>query len=90
MYLSFVSLTINSLSPNSWSVVKCKQFVANQVQKIREPSDVVWRHVPTQDNPSDLASQGGQVAEVNQLQWKGPEWLSDPAKWPADLVTTHR
>ena len=64
-----------------------KQFVANRVRKIREHSDVVWRHVPTQDNPADLASRGGLVAEENQLWWKGPEWLSDPAKWPADLVT---
>lgn len=64
-----------------------KQFVANRVRKIREHSDVVWRHVPTQDNPADLASRGGLVTEENQLWWKGPEWLSDPAKWPADLVT---
>ena len=64
-----------------------KQFVANRVRKIREHSDVVWRHVPTHDNPADLASRGGLVTEENQLWWKGPEWLSDPAKWPADLVT---
>ena len=64
-----------------------KQFVANRVRKIREHSDVVWRHVPTQDNPADLASRGGLVTEENQLWWRGPEWLSDPAKWPADLVT---
>ena len=65
-----------------------EQFVANRVRKIREHSDVVWRHVPTQGNPTDLASRGGLVTEGNQLWWKGPEWLSDPAKWPADLVTS--
>lgn len=43
--------------------------------------------VPTQDNPADLASRGGLGTEENQLWWKGPEWLSNPAKWPADLVT---
>ena len=64
-----------------------KQFVANRVRKIREHSNVVWRHVPTQDNPADLASRGGLVTEENQLWWKGPKWLSDPEKWPADLVT---
>ena len=64
-----------------------KQIVTNWVRKIREHSDVVWRHVPTQDNPADLASRGGLVTEENQLWWKGPEWLSDPAKWPVDLVT---
>lgn len=62
--------------------------MANRVRKIRVHGDVVWRHVPTQDNPTDLASRGGLVTEESQLWWKGPEWLSDPAKWPADLVTS--
>ena len=38
--------------------------MANRVRKIREHSDVVWRHVPTQDNPADLASRGGLVTVV--------------------------
>ena len=66
-----------------------KQFVGNRVRKIREHADVTWRHVPTQDNPADLASRGGPVTQENQLWWKGPEWLSDPGKWPPDLVTAH-
>lgn len=64
-----------------------KQFVANRVRKIREHGDITWRHVPTKDNPADLASRGGPVTEEKQLWWKGPAWLSDPGKWPPDLFT---
>ena len=64
-----------------------KQFVANRVQKIREHIEVIWRHVPTEDNPADLASRGGLVSKENQLWWSGPEWLTDPRKWPENLVT---
>lgn len=64
-----------------------KQFVANRVRKIREHVEVIWRHVPTDDNPADLASRGGLVSKENQLWWSGPEWLSDPRKWPENLVT---
>ena len=64
-----------------------KQFVANRVRKIREHVEVIWWHVPTEDNPADLASRGGLVSKENQLWWSGPEWLSDPRKWPENLVT---
>ncbi|XP_068721567.1 uncharacterized protein, partial [Montipora capricornis] len=64
-----------------------KQFVANRVRKIREYVEVIWRHVPTEDNPADLASRGGLVSKENQLWWSGPEWLSDPRKWRENLVT---
>ncbi|XP_068674447.1 uncharacterized protein [Montipora foliosa] len=64
-----------------------KQFVANRVRKIREHVEVIWRHVPTEDNPADLASRSGLVSKENQLWWSGPEWLSDPRKWPENLVT---
>ena len=61
--------------------------MANRVRKIREHVEVIWRHVPTEDNPADLASRGGLVTKANQLWWRGPEWLSDPRKWPENLVT---
>ena len=38
-----------------------KQFVSNRVRKIREKTEITWRHVPSQENPSDLASRGGLV-----------------------------
>ena len=64
-----------------------KQFVANRVRKIRENVEVIWRHVSTEDNPADLTSRGGLVSKEHQLWWSGPEWLSDPRKWPENLVT---
>ena len=62
-----------------------KQFVANRVKKINE-HNVIWRHVPTADNPADLASRGGQINNAT-LWWSGPKWLANPEDWPEDTVT---
>ena len=51
-----------------------KQFVDNRVKKIHEHPEIQWRHVPTDENPADLASRGGRIKE---LWWNGPEWLSN-------------
>ena len=45
-----------------------------------------WRPVPTTDNPADLASQGGQVANA-ELWWNGPAWSHDPENCPENPVT---
>lgn len=63
-----------------------KQFVENRVRKINSHQGVTWRHVPTKDNPADLASRGGDLKEA-ELWWNGPEWLSNVEGWPADIVT---
>ena len=63
-----------------------KQFVANRVAKIQLHKEIQWRHVPTDENPADLASSGGPV-QSQVLWWTGPEWLQDPQKWPHNLVT---
>ena len=65
-----------------------KQFVQNRVRKIREHEGVVWRHVPTHENPADLGSRGGKTNEGNRLWWNGPEWLSNRESWPRDIATT--
>ena len=44
-----------------------KQFISNCVRKIREKTEITWRHVPSQEKPSDLASRGGLVKEDNSL-----------------------
>jgi hypothetical protein len=61
-----------------------KQFVANRVAKIQAHPSIHWRHVPTKDNPADVASRGGLVSTG---WWSGPEWLQDPARWPENPVT---
>ena len=63
-----------------------KQFVANRVRKIHEHPEIIWRHVPTHDNPADLGSRGGRVSG-NQRWCNGPDWLVDPEQWPPDIVT---
>ena len=65
-----------------------KQFVGNRVRKIKEKESVVWRHVPTHENPADLGSRGGPVNEEKLLWWEGPTWLKDPGSWPPDIVTS--
>lgn len=63
-----------------------KQFVGNRVRKIREHKHVKWRHISTDQNPADVASRSGIVKEENRLWWDGPLWLSEPEKWPKDII----
>ena len=63
-----------------------RQFVANRIMKIQNHPDTLWRHVPTAENPADLCSRSGRVTEA-ELWWRGPEWLSDPTRWPPDIIT---
>ena len=43
-----------------------RQFVANRVAKIQAHPSICWRHVPTKDNPADIASRGAQNGFKNQ------------------------
>ena len=63
-----------------------RQFVANRVNKMKSQENVLWRHVPTTENPADLGSRGGSVTAA-ELWWKGPTWLAHPSKWPPQIVT---
>ena len=49
---------------------------------------MTWRHVPSKENPADVASRGGLIKERDQLWWKGRDWLSKPDEWPPDQRTT--
>ncbi|XP_076651235.1 uncharacterized protein LOC143358169 [Halictus rubicundus] len=78
---SSIVLTWLSQSPAKW-----KTFVANRVAKIQASlPDVLWHHVPTQDNPADCASRGISPRELQShpLWWHGPTWLEKPSEaWP--------
>ena len=63
-----------------------KLFVANRVRKIREKKDISWRHVPTYQNPSDQGSRGVDADKLEDLWFKGPEWLSNPSEWPESIA----
>ena len=62
-----------------------RQFVQNRVSRIQSHANVLWRHVPSTDNPADLASHGGSVVGA-ELWWNGPARLSEPAEWPDDII----
>ena len=62
-----------------------KQFVSSRVEKIHQRPEIEWRHVPTQDNPADLASRG---SGITSLWLNGPEWLSNKENWPPNPVTS--
>ncbi|KAK9702279.1 Integrase zinc binding domain [Popillia japonica] len=63
-----------------------KTFVANRITEIQNASFVEnWRHVPTKDNPADIASRGvyENTLEHCKLWWHGPSWLSkEETNWP--------
>lgn len=68
-----------------------KMYVANRVAETDELSQgCTWRHVPTKENPADLASRGlspSSIAE-DSLWWHGPEWLLHPSsQWPQSPIT---
>ncbi len=67
-----------------------KVFEANRVAAIQEAMEPgQWRHVPTNDNPADLASRGCTSKKLleNSLWWNGPDWLVlSPTQWPNRLL----
>ena len=67
--------------PRTWNT-----FVANRVANIQEVLPrKYWGHVPTDENPADIASRGATVSQLmgDELYWKGPPWLaSDRKNWP--------
>ncbi|UYV80822.1 hypothetical protein LAZ67_19001880 [Cordylochernes scorpioides] len=61
-------------------------FVGNRVSEIQACRKIKqWRHVPSKDNPADIASRVtmGTGLRDSQLWWKGPTWLAvSPKLWP--------
>lgn len=60
------------------------KFVQNRVKMIEE-SGCTWRYCPTEDNPSDIGTQGMKPDELEHcdLWHKGPEGLKN-GKWPKE------
>ena len=66
-------------------------FVGNRVAEIQEWSqDVIWKHVPTKQNPADIVSRGCNVEELSNSIWfNGPEFLlKDDSNWPQNSHIT--
>ena len=66
-----------------------RTFVANRVSMINNYSDKLqWRHVPSEDNPADLASRGlsPKCKEKVEMWFNGPSFLlKDESEWPESI-----
>jgi hypothetical protein len=69
-----------------------KPFVANRVGEIQTSTNPgQWKHVPTKQNPADMASRGIAALDLvnNSMWWTGPEFLSTAEdNWPVQPVKT--
>ncbi|GFT87005.1 integrase catalytic domain-containing protein [Trichonephila clavipes] len=63
-----------------------KTFVANRTSEIIEVLPTKhWRHVPSKENPADIASRGidPKCLPDCKLWWQGPPWLRlETSSWP--------
>ncbi len=66
---------------------KYKQFVSNRVASIKEKDFIEWRHVPSEQNPADVASRGSYSKGLDDRWYKGPSWIQKKEQWPAELIT---
>lgn len=71
-----------------------KSFVCNRVNEINElSSGFTFYHVPTDQNPADLASRGinPKQLQVSLLWWEGPSFLKlESQHWPKNtFLQTH-
>ena len=59
-------------------------FVANRVKEIKSLTGVTYAHVPSKDNPADMATRGKSPEELSSsIWWNGPVWLAKPVQqWP--------
>lgn len=64
-------------------------FVANRVIEVQElTASGIWRHVPGDKNPADMASRGVNPRRMQSatLWWEGPSFLfEDPCEWPQTM-----
>jgi len=69
------------------STKEYKAFVTNRVNKINEHRNIIWRHVPTDQNPADAGSRGKAYRKLESNWLNGPDWLGDREKWPPNIVS---
>ncbi len=73
---------------------KLKTFVSNRVGQIQAHSESKqWRHVPTDQNPADIATRDISMIDMvnSELWWKGPKFLELPeANWPPEFKPPER
>ena len=57
-------------------------FVRKRVKLIKELCNATWRHVPTDQNPSDLGTRRATSTNLDEFWLKGLTWLGDKKEWP--------
>ena len=58
-------------------------FVTNRFKEIISLEGTVFRYVPTQENPTNLATRGKTPKLNSSIWWNGPPWLCKPQHlWP--------
>ncbi|GFW88341.1 integrase catalytic domain-containing protein [Trichonephila clavipes] len=77
---SKIVLSWLSSHPRKWKI-----FVANRTPEIMEVLPTKhWRHVPSKENPADIASRGIEPKCLTDcmLWWQGPPWLRlETSRW---------
>jgi hypothetical protein len=63
-----------------------KQFVAIRVEKINEKEGIVWKYVPSKENPADIGSRESSDLETNEMWMSGPSWLNNSDSWQEQIV----
>ncbi|XP_070547932.1 uncharacterized protein [Ptychodera flava] len=71
-----------------------KPFVAHRIGEIQNStSPDQWRHVPTKDNPADIATRGVQASNLvdNKMWWNGPDFLcKEEVYWPKNTKVSEK
>ena len=55
-----LELVAGNMAVNLVVNVRNRPFIANRVNKMKSQQNVLWRHVPTSDNPAYLRSREDQ------------------------------
>ena len=63
------------LNRGTWS-----RYVRNRVKAIKDLSKFTWRYVPIDQIPNDLGTRGISIVKLNEVWFKGPNWLSNKMK----------
>ena len=89
--INFNSITIwgDSMCTLLWilgeNTDKLPRFITRRLSEIKAESEIKWRYIPTELNPSDCATRGLTLKELNKYVawWNGPKFLSlKKSNWP--------
>ncbi|XP_055918573.1 uncharacterized protein LOC129950673 [Eupeodes corollae] len=78
---SMITLAWIKAQPSKWTT-----FVSNRVAEIQRLTNCdIWKHIPTDHNPADLASRGVSPSALGtqDLWWIGPSFLRE--KWQFEI-----